>query len=307
MRLAIVGAGLTGLVAARELVARGHDVTLFDKGRAVGGRMASKRFDGARFDHGAQHFSVRSDPFRALVDDLEAAGVVEVWYEGESLTTDRGVEPRHRGVPYMRAICESLAGGLDVRLGTRVTSVRPGRLSLESGEDVDADAVIVTAPIPQVLDLVDPDLVSGDDRATLEAIDYDPCIAVMAVLDESMDLPDGHMSPDAGPIAWIADNQHKGISDVAAATIHSTPGYARANLEADSSVWLSDLLNEFERLTGADVETATAHRWRYSIPASPLDSGCLDLGSGIWLAGEAFAGARVEGAFTSGRAVAAEF
>lgn len=305
MRVVIVGAGMSGLVAANDLVAAGHEVVVFDKGRAVGGRMASKRFAGARFDHGAQHFSVRSDAFGEAVREWSFAGVVGVWYEGVSLTTDNGLEPRHRGVPAMRSICEHLAEGLDVRTSALVAGVSSGGLTLDSGEPIAADAVIVTAPIPQTLDLMDPPLISADHRRMLESIEYDPCIAVMAVLDRDPDLPDGHLAPDAGPIAWIADNRHKGVSEVPAVTIHSTPDYARANLEAGADVWLDDLLDELGHLTGTTSTAATAHRWRYSMPTNPLDTGFLDLGSGVWLAGEAFSGARIEGAFASGKMVAA--
>lgn len=304
MRVGIVGAGMSGLVAANDLVAAGHEVVVFDKGRAVGGRMASKRFAGARFDHGAQHFSVRSDAFREAVREWSFAGVVGVWYEGESLATDNGVEARHRGVPAMRSICEHLATGLDVRTATRVEGVDSSGLLLESGERVESDAVIVTAPIPQALDLIDGALIPSEVRVKLEGLDYLPCIAVMAVLERDPDLVDGHLAPNNGLIAWVADNRHKGVSDVPAVTIHSTPDYARTNLEVDPDVWLEDLLGEFERLTRTPVETATAHRWRYSMPTSPLDTDFLEVDAGVWLAGEAFSGARVEGAFISGSSVA---
>ena len=43
------------------------DLRVVDKGRGVGGRMASRRVDTpagqARFDHGAQFFTTRSDCF----------------------------------------------------------------------------------------------------------------------------------------------------------------------------------------------------------------------------------------------------
>ena len=305
MRIVIVGAGMSGLVAATELTAAGHEVIVLDKGRAVGGRMASKRFAGARFDHGAQHFSVRSEEFREAVREWSFAGVVGVWYEGESLTTDKGVEPRHRGIPAMRSICEHLAAGLDVRTGSRVEIVDAAGVVLETGERVDAEAIIATAPIPQALELIDAELISAEARAMLERIDYDPCIAVMAVLERDPDLTDGHLAPDSDLIAWVADNGHKAVSALPAVTIHSTAGYARSRLEEGSEVWLSELLGEFQRLVGTPVLESTAHRWRYSMPTNPLDTGSLQLGGGVWLAGEAFSGARIEGAFTSGLAVAA--
>ncbi len=305
MRVAIVGAGMSGLIAANDLVAAGHEVVVFDKGRAVGGRMASKRFAGARFDHGAQHFSVRSDAFGEAVREWSFAGVVGVWYEGVSLTTDNGLEPRHRGVPAMRSICEHLATGLDIRAGSRVSSVDSSGVVLETGERIESGSTIVTAPIPQALELIDDDLMTSETRATLERIDYDPCIAVMAVLGQGPDLVDGHLAPDSDLIAWIADNRHKGVSELPAVTIHSTPGYARSRLEQGSDVWLDELVGEFNRLVGTPVVDSIAHRWRYSMPTNPLDTDFLQLGGGVWLAGEAFSGARIEGAFTSGKAVAA--
>lgn len=303
MRVAVIGAGMSGLVAARDLSAAGLEAAVFDKGRAVGGRMATKRFAGGRFDHGAQHFSVRDPDFAEYARKLSFRGVVGEWYSGESLTTDRGLEIRHVGVPAMRSICEQIAVGLGVRLDTRIVEVRPGRVTLESGAVEKADAVIVTAPLPQISDLLG-GTASPDVVQMLESVEYEACIAMLATLESAADLEDGHLVPASGPIAWIADNYHKGVSPIPAVTIHSTPEYAADRLEADSSTWLSELSAAFESQTGAGVARAMVHRWRYSRPSNPLDVGCLDVGSGVWLAGEAFAGARVEGAFLSGRAVA---
>ena len=303
MRVVVVGAGMSGLVAARDLSVAGAEVAVFDKGRAVGGRMATKRFAGGRFDHGAQHFSVRDPDFAQYIRKLSFLGVVREWYSGESLTTDRGSEIRHAGVPAMRSICEQIAVGLDIRLDRRVIEVRPGHVTLESGAVEHADAVIVTAPLPQISDLIG-DTAAPDVVRMLESVEYEACIAMLATLENAPTLDDGHLVPASGPIAWIADNFHKGVSPIPAVTIHSTPEYAADRLEAESSTWLLELSAAYESLTGTAVERAMVHRWRYSRPSNPLDVGCVDLGSGVWLAGEAFAGARVEGAFLSGRAVA---
>jgi len=68
MKVVIVGAGISGLVAARELAAHDVDVTVVDKGRSVGGRLATRRIGDARLDHGAQFFTVRTPAFQACVD-----------------------------------------------------------------------------------------------------------------------------------------------------------------------------------------------------------------------------------------------
>ena len=79
-RVAVVGAGIAGLACARRLVESGHDVKVFDKGRSVGGRAATRRIkigeSELSFNHGAQYFTIRDPAFRAEVDRLVAAGAV---------------------------------------------------------------------------------------------------------------------------------------------------------------------------------------------------------------------------------------
>lgn len=50
----IVGAGISGLLAGITLAAEGLRVCILEKGRGLGGRMATRRNGSAVFDHGAQ-------------------------------------------------------------------------------------------------------------------------------------------------------------------------------------------------------------------------------------------------------------
>jgi predicted NAD/FAD-dependent oxidoreductase len=106
----------------------------------------------------------------------------------------------------------------------------------------------------------------------------------------------------------VGDNQHKGISAEPAVTIHGSPAFSRAYLEAEPKDWVDDLVAAAQPHLGSVVIKATGHRWRFAQPQTTLSSGCevLDGPAPIVLAGEVFAGARVEGAFTSGAAAAAE-
>lgn len=72
--IAVVGAGIAGLLLARELKARGAEVVVFEKSRGLGGRMATKRVGEAVFDTGAQYFTAKSERFAAQVTELAAAG-----------------------------------------------------------------------------------------------------------------------------------------------------------------------------------------------------------------------------------------
>lgn len=306
MRIVVVGAGMAGITAARLLSRDGHEVVVLDKGRAVGGRMASKRIGDARFDHGAQHFSARSAQFAEVVGPLVSEGVVRVWFESDSITEpERGSEPRHVGASSMRSVCERLATGLDVRTGVTVTSVerdRGGLVLHTAGGPMTADACVLTAPLPQTLTLLG-DL-AGDHHDRLASITYDPCLAAMLILDRPSGLPDGHLAAAEGPIAWLADNQHKGISSVPSVTVHTSPGFSRHHLEEEYHDWLPLAVDAAaSHLQGRIVE-AHGHRWRYSIPTNPGTEGAIEVSPGVVVAGEALAGARVEGAFLSGLAAA---
>lgn len=307
----VVGAGMAGLTAATTLADRGVTATVVDKARVVGGRMASRRLWGGRFDTGAQHFSVRSPEFRRVVSRWCEAGVVREWYRGRSVTEPtRGEEPRWIGSPAMRAIPEFMSAGKGVRLSTAVAQLVADadgiRAVDEWGEVVVAAAtVILTPPLPQTLALLERSGVTLSDAEMqrLRGVRYDPCLVVMAALDGPSGLDRGHRALD-GPVGWLADNQHKGTSDTSAVTIHSTAEFARARLEDDPRAWTEELASVAQEHLASTVTQARGHRWRYAQPRDALHLGAMALQSEprVVLAGEAFAGARVEGAFLSGLA-----
>ena len=140
-KIAVIGAGLSGLIAARELSASGHQPVVYEKSRGVGGRLATRRVGMARLDHGAQFFTVRGEAFRSLVDEALAAGAVKEWCRGFG---EEDGYPRYRGADGMTSFTKWLAAGIDIRLGTRIEDLR----------SVSADAYVISAPIPQALDLV---------------------------------------------------------------------------------------------------------------------------------------------------------
>ena len=120
----IIGAGIAGLSAARVLRAEGRSVRVVDKGRGVGGRMASRRIGDARFDHGAQFFTVRSAAFAELVERASADGAAVEWTHGFDATPDG--HARWRGSEGMTSLCKWMAAdtGIEPELSTTVTDLR---------------------------------------------------------------------------------------------------------------------------------------------------------------------------------------
>ena len=316
----IVGAGLAGLLAAHTLQEAGVHVTVLERAAVAGGRMATQRLvlgaqQVALFDHGAQYFTVRSQRFRPWVERWLAAGVVQQWSNGFA-TPDGSVyrdgHPRYRGSPNMAAVPGHLAQALPVRLNTPVRAVAyDGGWVVHAGDETfTAGALLFTPPVPQTLALLDAGTLSLPDdlRQALARIDYDPCLAVLAVLDGPSNVPPpGGLWLGAGPISWLADNQQKGISPLPAVTIHGSPEFSNAHFDDDVDVVAALLLQAARPWLGAGVLTHRVRRWRYSIPVHVHPQPCL-IGNApglVAFAGDAFAGPRVEGAALSGLAAAA--
>lgn len=314
----IVGGGLSGLVAATVLQGAGLRVTVLDKGRGIGGRLAARRIrdDGLGqgiFDYGAQYFTVRDPRFRTWVDGWLEAGVVARWSTG--FATEEGVlhgqgEPRYRGLVSNRGIAKHLAKDLDVHTGTRVVAVswEGGGWSActESGSLFRGDLLLLTPPIPQSLALIDhagialPPAVEGQ----LRAVSYESCLAVLALLRGPSQIPEpGGMWGPGEPLAWIADNQKKGISpEVAAVTIHAGPEFSRIHWEDDDHQLAGKLFDTAASWLGSEVAQYQVHRWRYSKPSTFYGQPFLALDEpGPWvLAGDGLLAPRLEGAFLSG-------
>jgi len=307
----VIGAGMAGLTAACDLQRAGWRVLVLEKGRGVGGRLASRRIGEASFDHGAQFITARTPRFAALLEDGRRAGAVEEWHRGVGDGPDAHV--RWRGQPAMTAIAKYLTGGIEVMLETRVVALRASRhhwsAETETGAVYSAGAVVLTPPVPQSLAIVKAGAVAlqPETRARLESIEYERCLAVMAVLaGRSRLAPPGGLAPGDGPIAWIADNQMKGISPEPAVTIHATQAFSLEHWERDRQESGRRLLDAASGWLGADVRAFQVHGWLYSKPLQVDEHRCAMVGQGppLVLAGDAFAGPRVEGAALSGWAAA---
>ncbi|MBU3701037.1 MAG: hypothetical protein FGM58_03195 [Acidimicrobiia bacterium] len=314
-RVVVLGAGMAGLTAARRL-AGSCDVVVLDKGRGVGGRLATRRLADATFDHGAQFLTTHTPEFADSVAQWVESGVVVPWFRGRigpDGTNDPDGHVRYRGAKSMNAIAKHLATGLDVRTASLVSSVgRDGAgwtVSMADDSVLEADAVLMTPPVPQTLALLSAGGVelAAAEREALCAVEYDPCVALMVVLDGPSGLVDpGAIDPDDGPIDWMADNRVKGVSDVPAVTIHATAEFSRDHWDvADDEI--ADALLTAAALEAAAVPGARSiHKWRYARPSVEHSERCLVLDgpAPMVCAGDAFGGAKVEGAALSGAAAA---
>lgn len=303
--IAIIGAGIAGAAAARRLHEAGRRVTVLDKGRAPGGRMATRRGpDDLRFDHGAQYFTARDPRFIARLEDWTARGVAAPW----------GGAHRQVGTPGMAAPVRDLLDGLDVRCGRAVGRlVRDGRdwrLAEADGtalsDGAAFSAVLLTCPSPQSLALLDG---AGQALPGLAEVAYAPCWTLMLAHDGSP-LPGGPFREDRDPaaaIAWIAENGSKPGRDGSRTIVaHASPAWSRANLECGADDVAERLATALRAIVPlGEIRHRAAHRWRYAAVERAVGEACLFApDAGLGFAGDGCLGPRVEFAYLSGLALA---
>jgi len=336
-RVAVVGGGLSGLSAARELVRAGTEVTVYERGRGPGGRAARRRAEGFEFDHGAQYFTARTPDFTALTRDWVARGIVDRWSAALATAGDGRLREktssttRYVGVPGMSALARDLAAGIDLRLGARVTGARTstsvgagvrrrngdtnrgwllsirradpagGASELEETEGP-FDALILACTPAQGLPLVDAETAfAGHARG----LSFEPVWALLLGFDGAPDIPADGIFIDHPALSWAARNDSKpGRGGGPAWVVHASSDWSRGREEEPADRIVSALLPAFEEAIGVRLPEpvyAAAHRWRYARPAQSLGDGFLwDAELAVGMCGDWCNGARVEGAFESG-------
>ncbi|MEM6463440.1 MAG: FAD-dependent oxidoreductase [Pseudomonadota bacterium] len=299
----VVGAGICGLACARRLVERGLAPVVLDKGRAAGGRVASRRTaEGYRFDHGAQYFTVRDSGFRIAVEQALEHRAAGLWHDGSG-------RQRYVGIEGMSGFARFLAAGLDVRTGTQVSSIEKDgscwKLEMPDGA-MTAERVVLTLPAPQTAVLL------GIDHAFAEAlqcVEFDPCLTLMVATDGSV-LPDFiHSSRADSDLAWLArDSSKPGRNTSGCWVAQASPDWSARHLEMEKAEIPARMLPLFCRALGCNedkIRHAEGHRWRYARVAKPLNRLFLrDDDATLYAGGDWCLEARVEAAWKSGRAIA---
>jgi predicted NAD/FAD-dependent oxidoreductase len=312
--VAVVGAGLSGLMCARTLADHGVPVTVFDKGRMPGGRTAAKRLSDGRFaDHGAPKLEI---------DDPRLAAYRAAWHELEVLGdwTPVGSDQSWQvAQPTARGLAQHLGEQLDVRQGTAVTELRregTGWVLVTDGETHGPfDRVVVTAPARQAADLIEahaPDL-----AACARTAAYRPIMSALAVFDRPLEVESDLLLPsdDAVLEKAVRDTAKPGRDPVADVwALHATADWSEAHKNDDFDPIARALFDALREHVSdlPEPQQLIGHRWLYGQVTQPLGEDCLGdpaqglVACGDWCLGPSAGDALLSGAAAAGRVFASE-
>lgn len=319
--IAIVGAGLAGLMAGRRLMESGLSVAIFESAPVVGGRIMTDSVGKGRADSGAQFFTVREPEFAIIVAQWLRDGVVFEWTRGWSDDSlgDSIADgyPRYAARDGFAALAEYLASDLPIYRSCPVES-----LSVQDGKWIVADpnpssmvqarAALLCLPVPEALSISAKGgvVLPEEERRALAAIRYGRCLCGLFEIEggDELPFPGAVQQPDQA-ITWVADNLRKGVSaNSRAITAHVGLAASEAYWSADDEEVLAWIWKEIGEWFSAATRITDARlvRWPYAVPLSTYPGRYLlgALAPLLAFAGDAFNGPRVEGAVLSGLAAA---
>lgn len=334
--ICIIGAGLTGLTCAQQLRSKGATVIVLDKGRAPGGRAATRYLSDRdqRCDVGAQFWTARDPAFAAATAEWVARGWAESWGDGFPILKSNGLHDgrdghaRWRAMGGMVALARHLAADIDVSAPRTVTSIEPQGASWTvthvagdairgpgagAPETLTVDAVVFTQPVPQILALLAP--LGVTIPPAIAAVRYDPCLYLLA------ERPDGEaVLPAPGGLriedpalgaTWLASARRRGLRSTGDSVIlHADAALSAAHwddtpqqLQAVLSARLQQVLARLD--VTWEPTLAEVRRWKYSRCTQTAPERYWQPVPGLLCAGDAFGDApRIEGAWVSGMAAA---
>ena len=309
-RVAVIGAGLSGLSAAQRLKRSGCSVVVFDKSRGPGGRLCTRRSPSGGFDHGAPYFHADSTVIKPWLDH----GIIAQWSGRFGVVNDDGsidhLKPVQRwvGVPKMSTIGRWMARSLNVHLSSRIEKLsgEPGRWTLTDTESHvfgPFDLVVVSCPGPQAAALL-------PERCNLyplaHQMTYSICWAAMLDFDTELDLEWDGLEFETGPLAKaFRSNSKPGRRSDERWVLHAQAEWSETHQDHSPEAIghaLEQAFHPFARRHAFDVR---CHRWLYAQSTQDRpQQAVIDKQYRLGLCGDGLTGGGVMDAMASGEHMA---
>lgn len=309
-QVAIIGAGVAGLAAARRLQEAGVAPIVFEAGRRPGGRLATQKQHDRQFDHGAQYLTPHSRRSAVLFSKWRKAGWIKTWPALALELPERkkiDTSSWHVAVPSQASLADHLAEGLDVRCKVSITGIEAegdARYLISSdGQRLGPfEIVLCTVPAELSLGLLEP----YPELATLaRQVQTRPCLATMVLFEEEVMVDFEAAFLNDSPLAWVCREASKpDRPEQECWTLHATDAWSRKHLDTSVEEVASLMLSAFATVCPVELPAISycrCHRWRYALADGALGLPfCYDDQLKVGVAGDWCSAANVDGAYWSG-------
>jgi predicted NAD/FAD-dependent oxidoreductase len=304
--VAIIGAGLSGLSCAQALRAAGVDLRVFESSSVVGGRCATRLWQGHLVDLGVQYFTAQSTEFKKeLLNRLrQFRPLISPILDREETVVTSEAGPRFYVLQGNNYFAHVLSHGLDLRLNTPVESLSFSSSGIEClGETY--PAVVSSLPGPLSSRLL------GLARSPAE---YEPCLVALLEyagvgIGNSRQcfarlLPEG-----SAPLrSSYCENNKVGriVGDKSVFVAQASPRFSREHATTPPEDYLPLLARANEKLWEIPDGALTAsfgHRWIYARPLE-VRPRSIDLPPGAFICGDSHTDSTVESVWLDGRKTA---
>ena len=300
---AIIGSGISGIFASLYLNKGGlNNICIFEKSGGLGGRLATRRVEDGKFDHGAQYLDIETIKNVPEIISLMENNIIFYWKNAGICVSEGG----------MTSIAKFLASTIEVHKKFKLKSIKDVgsemELDFENGERVYSKSIIFSSPIPQTREILDNSDLNINNKlfSQLDNVVYDPCIVILLESNKEVGNLNKGFGNDCigGNIAWIADNNKKTISNRKNFfTVLCSAEFSKVNLEKTYDEINSMVKNDLKNIFADGYKILSNHKWRYSTPNIFYKNGLsINVGRNffIGMCGDAFANGKFDGAVESG-------
>ena len=312
----IIGAGICGITTGKYLLKNGANIKILDKGKAIGGRLATRRIEFEKkllqIDYGCKFLEAHSFEFSQELLELINNDRIRKWNieNQNSFFDELGKNIKFIGRQSMRQIALDLAEGLDIENNVKVKKIeyKNGEwiVNDENNKSLKAKALILTMPVPQSLELIRNSKlkISEEIISNLQKIEYARSIVGILALDSNSNIKnEGGLKFHDGPISFITDNNLKGINkNLTALTVEMSNDFSIKNWDKSDEEITKLIIETSREYLNSKVLKFQIHKWKYSTPLKsyPQKFEVVDSPGTLYFAGDAFLGSTVEFAYLSG-------
>lgn len=305
MKIGIIGSGLSGLVAGKELAKTGHEVIIFEKKSKHGGRLATTLAGDGKtlIDYGTRYITAQDPIFKSFVDELIEQGLLAEWtdhfqlYDGvtmHNVNPNVGYGTYYAATKGMSKIADYLSRWVDIREGAKVGGLthigrdrnkkRSWMLNLTDFSVVELDAVIIGTPAVEAYGLIHMTQDETPSKKIIRVIDdiqYESSYSLMYGY-KGKDQPEWNgIDVSDETIAWITNESNKPReADSTAMVAKSTNTFARKLKNADEETVISLMEEKLQKIFKNDYhfpEWRKLQYWKYERVKNPIDEYFLEM------------------------------